>query len=144
MKIEIQKMKRIIYLFIIISLIKGGLLFITILTGDWFPSIPILLRYLLFFVLIWFVDTYSLKRLVSIIKKIHWIVMTVFLFGSYVMILFTTGPLFILYYWLLNFEPENYVEMPKPALIGFLIIGLIISFINSIIAFKKNKQPDIA
>jgi len=130
-------MKKLIIIFIIISLIKGGLLFISILTSDWIPTLPILLKTLVFFILIWFVDNITLTKLNSVLVKPGWFKLTTFLFGTYVMILFVTGPLFILYNWIFNIQADTNAKMPTTALIGFLILGLIMTSINSAMTIKR-------
>ncbi len=132
-------MKRLIPTFLIISLIKSLLLFLIILSGDWFPNINILLRFLIFFIILWFVDNVTIARIPQSIK-ISWIKSSLFLFGTYVLILFITGPLFLLYNKLFDIQPDSDVQTPTAGIIGFLIIGLIMSTINSVLKMKKLKR----
>ncbi len=132
-------MKQLILAFLIISLIKSLLLFVIILGGDWFPNFNGLLRFLIFFTILWFADNLTITRITKSIK-ISWIKSSLFLFGTYVLILFITGPLFLLYNKLFDIQPDSDVETPTAGIIGFLIIGLIMSTINSVLTMKKLKR----
>jgi len=94
------------------------------------------LRFLAFFIILWFVDSATILRITQSIN-ISWIKSSIFLFGTYVLILFITGPLFLLYNKLLDIQPDSVVKTPTAGIVGFLIIGLIISIINSTVKMKE-------
>ncbi len=132
-------MRKLISIFLFISLIKSLLLFLIILSGVWFPNIHFLLRILTFYIILLFIDNATIARITDSIKA-SWIISSIFLFGTYVLILFITGPLFFLYNKLLNIQPDSDVKTPTAGIIGFLIIGLIISTISSVVKMKKSKR----
>jgi len=133
-------MKRHIVTFLIIALIKSGLLFLIILLGEWIPSAFGILRFIVFFIFIWLIDLIVLKKKLIEFINPNWIKYTLYLFGTYSMIIFITGPMFLLYNLILNIQPDSETKTPTVAIIGFLIIGLIISTINSVLILKREKN----
>jgi hypothetical protein len=133
-------MKRHIVTFLIIALIKSGLLFLIILLGEWIPSAFGILRFIVFFIFIWLIDLIVLKKKLIEFINPNWIKYTLYLFGTYSMVIFITGPMFLLYNLILNIQPDSETKTPTVAIIGFLIIGLIISTINSVLILKREKN----
>jgi len=133
-------MKGIIINFILSSLIKGILLFITILTGDIVEVIPIMLRFLFYFVIIGILDWQMLKRIKSEIIEFRLIKAIVFSYLSFVAVLWITGPLFQLYNYITKTVVEGEPEMPSSALIIFLTFGLITSITSSLTWTKMNNK----
>ncbi|AFU68346.1 hypothetical protein P700755_001437 [Psychroflexus torquis ATCC 700755] len=133
-------MKRHIVTFLIIALIKSGLLFLIILLGEWIPSAFGILRFIVFFIFIWLIDLIVLKKKLIEFINPNWIKYTLYLFGTYSMVIFITGPMFLLYNLILNIQPDSETKTPTVAIIGFLIIGLIISTINSVLILNREKN----
>lgn len=130
-------MKKLIVLFVVFSLVKGGIMFINVLTGNLFQELPFLIRIILFFATIWLVDYIILKKISPLFTKPSWIKFTLFLFGTYLTITFITAHLFIIYNWLLNIQVDTDASMSYTSFIIFLIPGLIIAGINSAIVVRR-------
>lgn len=125
-----------------ISLIKGILLFGIILLGDYFETTPILLRFILYFIIIGLLDWQILNRIKDEITTYRFIKSLAFSFLTFVTILWITGPLFLLYNHLTDTQIEGEPQMPTSALLIFLAFGLISSLIVSITWTKKIKKTD--
>ncbi len=133
-------MKRTIINFIVSSLLKGLLLFLIILTGDFVESIPVLLRFLVYFIIIGLLDWQMLKRIKNEKTGHQFIKALSFSYFSFAAILWITGPLFQLYNYLTKTIVEGKTEMPIAGLIMFLTFGLITSLVSSYTWINKNKK----
>ena len=136
-------MKKIVGNFIVASFIKGIVLFGIILFGDYFESIPILLRILFFFIIIGLLDLQMMNRIKDEIKTYRFVKSLTFSYLTFVTILWITGPLFQLYNYFTETIVEGEAQMPTSSLLTFLAFGLLTSFIVSITWTKNNKKNDI-
>ena len=91
-------MKTIVITFIIGALSKGILLFLVILFGDYTPN-HILLYFSVYFLVFGFADWMILNSIKSELQKINWLKLIPLTFGTFVMVLWITGPLFQFYNW---------------------------------------------
>jgi len=128
-------MKKLIATFILTSFLKGVLLYLIILLGNLTPSIPGPLRFLMFILLLIFVDWKVFSIISSSFEKIKWLKLSAFSFGTFIMILFITGPLFRIHNKIFEIQPKGNAEMPN--LIPFFIFGLVLSAIVTIIWTRK-------
>jgi hypothetical protein len=133
-------MKKIIGNYIVASIIKGVVLFGIILLGDYFEAIPILLRFIFYFIIIGLLDWQMMNRIKDEITTYLFTKSLAFSYLTFVTILWITGPLFQLYNYLTDTIVEGEPQMPTSALVIFLVFGLITSFIVSITWTKKNKK----
>ncbi len=132
----LKKMKKLIITFILSSHSKGILLYLIILLGNLIPSFPGFLRLIMFILLIIFNDWIVFSIISPSLKRGKWIKLCSFAYGTFIMILFITGPLFSMHNYLFNII-TNEPNMPKSSLIGFFIFGFIISIIASTIWTRK-------
>jgi len=133
-------MKKRIITFILSSLLKGVLLYLIILLGNLIPSFPGFLRFILFILLILLIDWIAFSIISPSLREGQWIKLSSFAFGTFIMILFITGPLFRIQNYLLDIQTDK-PDMPMPSLIGFFLFGCIVSAINTTIwARKKGKN----
>ncbi|MCT4638436.1 MAG: hypothetical protein N4A72_12090 [Bacteroidales bacterium] len=132
-------MKKIVQLFLILSFIKGALLFLCIKGGDWLFDVNIWLRYLIFYIVLWFVDRAAIKRVAQPFKM-SWIKSSIFLFMTYVSLIFITGALFSVYNNVFDIKYQSNIETPVAVIIVFLILGFILSVINSLVKINNLKK----
>jgi len=128
-------MKKIITTFVLTSLIKGILLYFIILIGNMIPSIPGVLRFLMFVLLLGLIDWKVFSIIATSFEKKIWIKFCVFSFVTFDMVLFITGPLFAVHNKIFHIIPKGNINMPN--LIPFFIFGLVISVIITTIWIKK-------
>lgn len=133
-------MKRTITYFILTSLIKGLILFFIILLGGLVDFVPITLRFLLYYVIIVFIDWQMLRKINNALVSNRLIKALTFSYLSFIATLWIAGPLFQLYNYFTNTKVEGEPQMPTSALVFFLICGLITSLISSVTWIKKNKK----
>jgi len=136
-------MKRLLTIFILASLLKGILLYLTILFHTRIaPSLPILLTYLVLFIVLSLIDWKVLNSISSLIRTASQIKLLAFIYGTFVMVLFITGTMFQIHNKIFDVQPKGEVNMPPSALIIFLLIGLVFSLITfSMWIRKKPKTP---
>lgn len=128
-------MKKMFTVFVLGSLVKGLLLFLTVLAND----IVVVLPYLIFFILVWLVDRRMLNEIQSALKSPNWLKLTGFTYGTFVAILWITGPLFRVYNYIFSIEPTGDGSMPTAPLVVFLLLGFIIAAVTTIIWIRKTK-----
>jgi len=121
--------------FILGSIVKGSLLFLTVLAND----IVVLLPYLIFFILVALVDRRILIEIQSVMKSPNWLKMTGFTYGTFVANLWITGPLFRAYNYIFSIEPTGDGSMPTAPLVIFLLLGFIIAAATTIMWIRKAK-----
>ncbi len=127
-------------IFLTISLIKGTLMFLSTLTGDWLPTFPLLLRYTILFTLFWFIDQITLSKIDGQINKITWLKSTLFLFGTYVLIFIITGLFFFIYNSIFGIKPKPVSGPIILPLIVMLVFGLALICINVALYLKRQKR----
>lgn len=128
-------MKRTVIYFILNSLIKGLVLFISILFKEFIPY-----NLFFYFVIIGFIDWQMFGLINKELAKNILIKAIAFSYLSFIATLWITGPLFQLYNSLTNTIVEGEPHMPTSALVFFLICGLITSLTSSITWIKMNKK----
>lgn len=128
-------MKKIITAFVLTSLIKGILLYLIILIGTLIPSIPGVLRFIMFVLLLGLIDWIVFSAISDNIEKNVWIKLCVFSFVTFNMVLFITGPLFAIHNKIFHIQSKGDINTPN--LIPFIIFGLIISAIITTVWTKK-------
>jgi hypothetical protein len=133
-------MKKIALAFIITSGIKGLLLFLIILIGDYLINFPVLLRYLVYFLLIGLVDWKSLNYINKELGLLNYFKPMIFCYLTFIATLWIAGPLFQLYNSVNNIVITEEPEMPSAALIIYLIFGLFTSIISTITWSKKQNK----
>ena len=129
-------MKKLFIIFVLGSIVKGSLLFLTVLAGD---IVPLLLPYLIFFLLIVLVDRRILREVQPLMKAPNWLKLTGFTFGTFVAILWITGPLFRAYNFISSIEPTGDASMPTAPLVIFLLLGLVIASVTTLVWVRKTK-----
>lgn len=123
-------MGKLIFIFILVTLFKSILLYLLILTGDLIPSIHILIRYLIYFLIIVFVDWKTIEVISKHITKANWIKFATFTYGTSFLVLWITGPIFLLHNYILSIKvEEDNGSSPVVGLIAFCVITLLISMI---------------
>lgn len=128
-------MKRTVIYFILNSLIKGLVLFISILFKEFLPY-----NLFFYFVIIGFIDWQMFGLINKDLAKNILIKALAFSYLSFIATLWITGPLFQLYNYLTNTIVEGEPHMPTSALVIFLICGLITSLTSSITWIKMIKK----
>lgn len=126
-------------IFLTVSLIKGALMFLNILAGDWLPTFPITLRYLILFILFWFIDRISLAKINGQINRIIWLKSTLFLFGTYILNFIISVLFLIIYSRTFGLKAKPVSGSIVGPLIGFLLFGLALICINVSIYLKRRK-----
>ena len=129
-------MKKLIITFILSSLSKGILLYLIILLGNLIPSFPGFIRFIMFILLVIFNDWIVFSIISPSIERGKWIKLCAFAFGTFIMVLYITGPIFRIHNYLFNIIPKE-PNMPMPSLIAFFIFAFIISAITSTIWTRK-------
>ena len=109
-----------------------------ILLGNLIPSIPGPLRFLMFILLLILVDWKVFSIISSSLEKIKWLKLCAFSFGTFIMILFITGPLFRIHNKIFEIQPKGNSEMPS--IIPFFIFGLVLSAIVTTIWTRKRMK----
>lgn len=128
-------MKKIITTFVLISLLKGVLLYLIILLGNLFPSFPGIIRFLMFVLLLGLIDWKVFSIIYPSFEKWKWIKLCIFSFVTFIMVLFITGTLFAFHNKVFDIQPKGNTIMPN--LIPFFIFGLVISLIITTIWAKR-------
>ncbi|MDA3943242.1 MAG: hypothetical protein PF694_06840 [Bacteroidetes bacterium] len=136
-------MKKTIFFFIISSIVKGNLLFLTIFLGDYLTGIPILLRFLVYFIIIGIFDWQILKQIKDQLIKKRLIKALTFTYLSLIATLWVTGPLFKIYNYASGIIIEEEIKIPTAGIIIYLIFGLITSLITTIIWIRKNNKTAV-
>ena len=136
-------MKKTIIFFLISSIVKGTLLFLIILLGDYLTGIPILLRFLVYFIIIGIFDWQILKQIKDQLTKKRFIKALTFTYLSFIMTLWITGPLFQIYNNASGITIEEEFETPIAGIIIYLIFGLITSLITIRIWTRKNNKAAV-
>jgi hypothetical protein len=121
-------------IFVISSLIKGILLYLTILLDNIIGDTFILLKYLVFLLIVGLID-YKTITILQKIKTINIFLTGLFIYGSFIAILWITGPIFQLHNYLLEIEISEETTMPPSAIVIFLIVGLLNS-ISTVATWK--------
>lgn len=137
-------MKKLTLIFLLSSLLKAVLLYFFILIGDIVPSIHILLRFLFYFLIIAFVDRKTIRIISPLLNKGNWIKFTFFTFGSSFLVLWITGPLFLLHNFIFRINTDELdVSSPLVGMIIFWLITLIISSIASYswVLYNNHRAP---
>jgi hypothetical protein len=128
-------MKKMVIVFILGSVVKGLLLFLTVLAND----IAALFPFLIFFALVGLVDRRILIEIQPLIKSPNWLKLTGFTYGTFVSILWITGPLFRTYNYIFSIEPTGDGSMPTAPLVVFLLLGFIVAAMTAIMWMRKTK-----
>jgi hypothetical protein len=128
-------MKKIITTFILISILKGILLYLIILLGNLIPSFPGIIRFLMFVLFVGLIDWKIFSIISQSFEKRKWIKLCIFSFVTFIMVLFITGPLFAIHNKMFDIQPKGNAIMPN--LLPFFIFGLVISLIITTIWTKR-------
>ena len=134
-------MKKLFILFLLITLLKSLLLYLLILTGDIIPSVHILIRYLLYFLVVGFIDWKSLAFISKSMVNPNWIKFTCYTYATSFLVLWITGPIFQFHNYILNIQVE--VDNGSPPIVGmiaFWVITLMISIVLSTNRIKNKKR----
>lgn len=127
-------------IFLTISLIKGTLMIINIFTVASLPTFPLLLRFLILFILYWFIDQITLSKINGQMNKITWLKSTLFLSGTYVSIFITTGLFFFIYRSIQGTKLKPTSGPIILFLIVILVFGLVLICINVALYLKRQKR----
>jgi hypothetical protein len=121
-------------IFIITSLIKGILLYLTILLDNIIGDTFILLKFLFFLIIVGLID-YKTITILQKIKTINTFLTGLFIYVTFIAILWITGPIFQLHNYLLEIEITEEPTMPPSAIVVFLVVGLLNS-ISTVATWK--------